>query len=170
MEFISQVEELNSNLWKYHTLVPAEVSMALLDGSKDRRVICTVNNEHSFHCALMPKGDGSYFIMLNKSIREKLNLDTGSKVHISLEKDNSEFGMEIPEEMSVSLESDPEANDIFQTLTPGKQRTLIYMVNGVKSSQKKINKSLVILEHLKNNDGKIDYKQLNMELRSAHQL
>jgi hypothetical protein len=169
MEFISHVEELNSNLWKYHAVVPYKISKALLNGSKDRRVICTINGEHTFQCALMPKGDGSYFIMLNKSIRQKLQLNTGSKVTMTLTKDDSEFGMEIPEEMSASLESDPEAEGIFKSLTPGKQRALIYMVNSVKNSQKKIKKSLVILTHLKNNDGKIDYKQLNMEFRNANQ-
>ena len=69
--------------------------------------------------------------------------------------------MPISEEMKELLEIDPEGEALFHKLTPGKIRSLLHFVNKYKSSDKRIEKSVIILEHLKANNGTLDWKTLH---------
>jgi len=165
MEHISILEKFDGNLWSYHIVVPDEIAKHYISGDSDRRVICTLNNRTSFQCALMHKGDGNYFININKKIRENLGLKPGSHVTYSLEKDESEYGLPMTDELRETLLQDEEGNEIFHALTMGKQRTLIYIASSVKDTQKRINRALAIVTHLKITKGKINFKQLNEGIR-----
>jgi uncharacterized protein YdeI (YjbR/CyaY-like superfamily) len=54
----------------------------------------------------------------------------------------------------------------FEQLTPGKQRNLIYIVGQAKNTDLRIIRSIIIIDHLKNNLGKIDFRSLNKELQA----
>ena len=120
------------------------------------------------HCALMSAGDGSYFINTNKDVRKKLGLVPGSKVDVSLQEDSSEYGMSVPEELSTAWNLDDYAYELFHKLTPGKQRSLIHIIGKLKSSEKRIQKSLTLLEYLKSVDGNFDFKELNEAFKQAN--
>lgn len=135
-----------------------------MSSADHKRVVCTVNGSIQLHSALMPMGEGSY-IMINKANREKLGLKEGDKVTIELEKDSSEYGMPMPESLQVMLDQDEEGSQYFHSLTPGKQRSLIYIVSKVKSLDKQINKSLAILDHLKDVQGRLDFRMLNTKIK-----
>lgn len=168
LRFTAIVEDLESNLWGHGLRVPAPVSDALITDPRNRRVICTLNDQHSMHCALMPRGDGTYFIMLHKGLRKKLGLGAGTAVEVALQKDDSRYGCELPPEMEEVLFSDPEGEKLFHALTAGKQRSLLYMVSKVKSPDIRIRKALVIIEHLKRNGGRLDFRQLNEDMKSSN--
>jgi mannitol/fructose-specific phosphotransferase system IIA component len=166
--FTAILSDLNSSLWGGNIPIPHDIADQILKEQKNRRVVCTLNNSLRFQCALMPKGDGTYFILVNKGNRKKLGLSLGQQVTVTLEKDESEYGLPMPEEMAEVLASDPEGDELFQALTPGKQRNLLYIAGKVKSSELRIHKALVIVEHLKTQEGKIDFKQLNQELKASN--
>ena len=167
-QFTAALDHLNSNLWGYYLPVPKEIADKIIQEQKDRRVVCTLNDKLTFQCALMPKGDGSYFIMVNKSNRDKLKLTLGVAVKVSLKKDESEYGLPMPDEMKEVLFSDPEGDELFHALSPGKQRNLLYIVGKVKSSDLRIHKALVVVEHLKQQGGTINFRQLNEELKASN--
>ena len=113
----------------------------------------------------MPKGDGDYFIMLNKKRMKAFRLELGQEVIITLEKDTSKYGMKMPAEFDEVLGTDEEGQNLFEQLTEGKKRNLIHIVASVKNPDIKITKSLIILDHLKANKGKIDFKLLNEAMK-----
>jgi hypothetical protein len=164
MEFTAKVENFNTKLWSFHFKVPHAIARHFLEQG-DKRVVCTLNDSFEFQCAIMAAGDGVYFILLNKKIRDTLKLKEGSKVNVSLEKDTSEFGMPLPEELQAVLNEDKDGNRLFLALTPGRQRNIIYAAGQVKNSEGRIQKSLIMIDHLKRNGGKIDFRKLNEELR-----
>ena len=165
MKFISVLDKFEGNLWSYHVVIPAEIASQYISGENDKRVICTLNNQIEFQCALMHKGDGDFFINVNNKIREGLNLKPGNEVTVSLEKDYSEYGLPMPDELKETLLQDENGDILFHALTPGKQRTLIYIAGSVKDTQKRINRALAVVTHLKNTNGKINFKQLNEMLK-----
>jgi len=165
MEFTAKLENFNTRLWTYHIKVPNAIARYFLDMG-DKRVICHLNNSLEFQCAIMAAGEGIYFINLNKKIRDLLGLKEGTKIHVMLEKDESEFGMPFPEEFKEALKQDKKANMLFEELTPGKQRNLIYIVGQAKNTDLRIMRSIIIIDHLKNNLGKIDFRSLNKELQA----
>jgi hypothetical protein len=109
----------------------------------------------------MPEGNGRYFLMFSKEVMKRYKLLLGQSVEIAITEDNTKYGMPISEEMEELLALDPEGGDYFHKLTPGKIRSLLHFVNKFKSSDKRIEKSVIILEHLKANDGKLDWKTLH---------
>ena len=84
MKFKTTIGTLSNNVYHDHIHVPKKVFDKLAsDGNK--RVLCTVNNHDYFHAGLMPKGDGDYFIMLNKKRMKEFQLQLGDEASITLE-------------------------------------------------------------------------------------
>lgn len=164
MRFNAPILKFEKGLWSYHVIVPDDIYLALTkDGNK--RVICSINNKEEFHAGLMPDGKGQWFIMLNKEKMKTFELNLGEVVTLSVVKDNSKYGMKVSKEFEEVLSQDSEGKRFFEKLTSGKKRNLIYIIEKVKSSDKRITKSLVILNHLKSNNGKLDFKMLNQALK-----
>jgi uncharacterized protein YdeI (YjbR/CyaY-like superfamily) len=55
----------------------------------------------------------------------------------------------MPEELSEVLCQDPDADAVFQNLTDGNKRGIIYLVTLLKTSDKRIERALIIAEKLK---------------------
>lgn len=155
-------------LWSYHVSVPMRAVEKLSRDGK-MRVLCRVNGSEPLHLALMHDGQGGHFLMFNRKFVSSLQLELGQVLEIELEKDNSKYGMPMPEEFQECLYQDPEAAEYFEALTAGKKRSLLHMVNKLKSSDIRIRKALVILQHLKLNKGILDYKMLNEAFKRANQ-
>jgi Bacteriocin-protection, YdeI or OmpD-Associated/Domain of unknown function (DUF1905) len=158
----------SSPLWGWHFLVPPDIAAAFVQGN-DRRVVCTINNQLTIHCALMPNKE-TWFVMLNQGVQKKLKAPLHSDLNISMVKDTSEYGMPMPDEFREVLDQDDDASTYFHQLTPGKQRSLIYIVSKVKNTDSKIRKSLAIADHLTANKGKLDYKLLNEALKDYNKM
>lgn len=166
MEFEAILENFNTRLWSYHLKVPGVVVLHFKEKGV-KRLVCRLNTSLEFQCAIMPAGDGVFFINLNKKIRDSLKLKEGGRVHVELNEDTSEYGLPIPDELKEVLIQDEEGHRLFHALTPGKQRNLIYIAGQVKNSDLRIQKSMVMLEHLKKNGGKINFRELNEELKTT---
>lgn len=161
------LEKFDSRLWGYHFPVSDDFAKPLINGN-NRRILCEINGNHTIHCALMQSATG-FFILINKELVRKLELNTGDKVQLKLEKDHSEFGHEVPDSFLALLEQDKDGREYFYRLTPGKQRSLIYLVGKVKNIDSQINKGLAILEHLKMSKGLLDFKALNQLIKAYNQ-
>jgi Bacteriocin-protection, YdeI or OmpD-Associated/Domain of unknown function (DUF1905) len=157
-----------SKLWGYHILVEMEQAAPFLNG--DKRVICTVNQQTSFHAALMSNGKGEYFILFSKDRCKALKLRLNDPLLVHLAPDESKYGMPLAEEFEEMMYQDPEGDRLFHALTPGKQRNLLHIINSAKSSDLRITRSYAILEHLKANKGKIEFRQLQQDFKSAKDL
>ncbi len=164
-EFKARLENFNTRLWSYHIKVPQSIAKHFLD-SGIKRVVCTLNGTVEMQCAIMSAEDGVYFINLNKKIRDQLKLKEGTTVEARLKKDESEFGLPFPTELEEVLEQDKQGKDLFLQLTPGKQRNVIYAVGQVKNTDLRIHRAMIIIDHLKKNSDKINFKLLSQELKS----
>ncbi|MBL7925045.1 MAG: DUF1905 domain-containing protein [Bacteroidia bacterium] len=128
--------------------IPASV-VKKLGGFKKQRLHCTINKQVSYPCGLMALGEGRAYVSINKKRMTELKLKVGDAIEVLLEPDHSRFGMEVPEELEELLKQDPEGEARFLKLSAGKQRNIIYYVSGVKSSQLRIERSLKLINHLK---------------------
>ena len=151
--------------WHFLTFDSKRVAGLRFEDRKSRRVVCTINGSHTFQCALLPWTKGGFCIVVNKKIRDKLSISDGDKVKVELVKDESKYGLPMPKELKEVLRQDREANKLFHSLTAGKQRTMLYYIAKSKDVDKRIHMSLILVEHLKNNDGKIVFPKLSDELK-----
>ena len=121
-----------------------------------RRVVCALNGTETFPCALFPSR-GDYFITINKKLRRDLGLEVGRLVTVELSKDESKYGMPMPDEFAEVLKQDSEGQRLFDALNPGDQRLMLKLIVFVKDVDKRIARALVGIEMLKKSEGKFDY-------------
>lgn len=167
MQLITTLARFDSNVWNYHLPVSKQQAKEFIEGD-NRRVICTVNDKLKLHCALMPYPKG-YFVLMNQANIKKLNIKEGDPVRLVIEKDISDYGIPIPDSFLALLSQEEQGSKYFHGLTPGKQRSLIYIVGKVKNIDSQINKGLAILDHLTEAKGQLDFKRLNEKIKEYNQ-
>ncbi len=107
-------------------------------------------------------------IVTNKEMRKNAGLQKGVPFQVSVWKDESKYGIPMPEEMEQALELDPQGSEFFHALSMGKQRSLLYIIGKPKSSEIRIKKALVVLDHLNSGGGNLDFKALNHAFKAAN--
>lgn len=157
--FDAEIMFSTNKLWRSHCVVPREDATYFLSLSV-KRLVCTMNEKDTFQTALTPIGNETWVVKINQALLKKNKLDIGDKVHLSLVEDTSEFGLPMSQEFTELLAQDEEGKILFEKLTMGKKRTLIYIVSQKKTSDKRLETAMKILAHLKENNGKINYKLL----------
>jgi hypothetical protein len=164
IKFTTTLESASNGSGWHFIIVSREMGERFPTDGKSRRVVCTLNGRHSYQCALMPN-DGKFYIIVNKKIRESLGVVSGDKLKVSLVPDESKYGLPMSKEFKEVLKQDREGNRLFHALTPGKQRTLIYYISKIKDIDKRIHTALIVLDHLKENEGRVIFPELADELK-----
>ncbi len=166
VKFRSKVEITDSNPpWHIVRVPKAKVASFEFKGNL-RRVICTLDGTETYHCALFPS-KGDYFITLSKKLREELRISVGDTVTIELTKDDSKYGMPVPDEFAEVLRQDRGGEELFNALSPGDQRLMLKLIVFVKNTDKRIIRALTGIELLKRNNGKFDYHMQHDGMRLA---
>ncbi|MFC3881323.1 YdeI/OmpD-associated family protein [Algoriphagus namhaensis] len=159
IEFEAKIEKFDFNHWQHHVHFP-EHFLVEIESENKGRIIAWFDGLGPYHLAVF-KAKTHPYILVNQQIRNKLKKDAGDLISVKVEIDHSEFGHDVPEKFSVLLDQDEEAAEYFNSLTKGKQRSLIYIVTKVKNPESRMKKSLAIMHHLRLSKGALDYKQLN---------
>lgn len=81
--------------------------------------------------------------------------------------DSSQYGMETPQEFIELLQQESSGREYFEQLTMGKQRALLQLIIKLKSSQKRIEKSIIILDYLKQVEGDLNFKELHVAFKNS---
>lgn len=127
--------------------VPQDVVQTL--GTLNIRLFCTVNAHLKFQCGLMALGEGRAYISISKKRMQQLGVKLHDEVTVTLEKDDSTYGTEVPAEMEELLQQDKEGNRRFLLLKPGMQRYMLNHVSAVKSPQLRVDRAITLIENLK---------------------
>ena len=92
-------------------------------------------------------------ISVGLPVLRKAKLQKGSKVQVSVRKDGTVYGHPVPKELKELLTLDEEGKKYWDQLTNGAQRSLIYYINSAKSVDKRIERSLLFINRLKETKG-----------------
>ncbi len=161
-------EGSENKIWGSHIVIPIEIAELFRptdDAKSGRRVVCSINNCLPFQCGILPFGEGRWVIMVNRALQKKLKLEYGDSVKALVWRDDSEYGLPVPEEFEAVFASDDTARAHFDALTDGKKRTLLYIIAKPKNGDLRIRYALAIAQHLTIFNGKIDFKKLNEGLK-----
>lgn len=102
------------------------------------RMICTIDNAVSYRCGLNHLGDGNFYVIVAGKYLDKLNKELGEEVNFKIEEDPDQLGVDVPEVLTVFLEQDLDSKAIYNKLTDGKKRSLIYSFNKLKDIDKQV--------------------------------
>ena len=164
LRFSAILEKSTNKLWGSHLHVPQSVAKKLVLGGS-RRVLRTLNGSEEHQCALLPLGEGSFVLSVNKQWCKTLSLEIGAPVSVGIRRDESMYGLPVPSELNELFRQDKDGNRLFHSLTPGRQRTLLYIVGSSRNPETRAWKATTIIRHLRDNNGTIKYRQLTQTLQ-----
>jgi hypothetical protein len=118
-------------------------------GIGKQRYVCTVDKNMTWKCGLVSHKAGAAYILLNKKQMQMGKFNVGQQVNVSLKKDVSKYGMDVPEELKEVFSQDEIGKERFDALVPGKRRYVIYYVNQVKSSALRVERAVRLISNLK---------------------
>lgn len=160
LDFESHIGVLEYLLNAHYVYIPKEV-VTFFGGKMKMRVWCSINGQEAFQGGFMSLGEGAAYITVNRKRLKTGGLEKGCQVKVHLKEDTSEFGMDISTELKEVLHQDPEGEERFMSLSAGKKRYIIHYVNSVKSSQKRIDRALLLIGNLKKQPlGKESFREM----------
>lgn len=136
----------------HNIFIPKEIYTPFADKNMNRVKVKILFNDKvlDFYAAVKKdKISGNFKMMFSKQKQKELNLSLGDEFEMQLFEDTSKYGVDVPEELEEVFLTDHEAFSIFETLTKGKQRSIIYAIKRFKGSQNKIDKALIMCENLR---------------------
>jgi len=152
LSFKSQIERKGGK-WGYHFIaVPDKIAKQFTEG-KAIRIFCTLNDMLEFACAIRPDGEGGFFINVNTTKMQKAKLKSGQVVSASVRKDKTTYGHKMPAELQAILDTDEEAKKYWDGVRNSHQRQMIYYIDSAKSVDKRIERSLLFINRMKNTRG-----------------
>ncbi len=92
---------------------------------------------------------GIYMISFGKRYQKELGVFPTDFFELQLFENTTTYGVEVPEALQAVMDSDPQGFALFENLTDGKKRSLIYYISRFKTPQTQVDKSLLIFENLK---------------------
>jgi hypothetical protein len=95
---------------------------------------------------LMPTGNGKLFLPVKSEIRKKIKKQAGDYVHVILYPDNEP--LEIPEELLLCLQVEPEALQFFHSLSESEQLNYLKWIYAAKTDQTKVDRIAKTLNRL----------------------
>lgn len=98
---------------------------------------------------LMPTGKGKLFLPVKSEIRKKIKKQAGDYVHIILFPDNEP--LEVPEELLLCLQEEPEAFQFFNSLSESEQLNYVKWIYSAKTDQTKVDRIAKTLDRLTKN-------------------
>jgi hypothetical protein len=91
-------------------------------GSKARVAVKGTVNEAPYRGSAMPSGDGSHFLVVNKTLQKQAGAVPGDMLSITMEPDTGERTVELPEELQAVLKKNPAALKAFEKMSYSHQR------------------------------------------------
>jgi Bacteriocin-protection, YdeI or OmpD-Associated/Domain of unknown function (DUF1905) len=160
IKFKSQILLLEHLPGMHYVFIPSEI-IQKMGGSFSKRCHISVNQKVRWQGGFMALGEGNAYISISKKRMKEAGVELNDFVDVLLEEDNSEYGMDVPEELVAVFADDSEGFDRFEALSQGKKRYIINYVATVKSQEKRIERALLLIGNLKKLPrGKEDFRQM----------
>jgi Domain of unknown function (DUF1905) len=146
---IGQLEKMKGGYF-YLTIDAGIVNQ--FERKRHTRLVCHLDEKISYQCGLNHLGDGNFFIIIAGKYLEQLNKKAGSYVHFKIQEDPNPLGVDVPEMLTVLLTQDEDLKKIYDQITDGKKRALIFSILKIKDIDKQVQ---VAIDFLRKEQGKL---------------
>lgn len=138
--------EVDDGYMKHFIPIPDAVARSL-DAAGAVRLAGTLD-DRTFRRAMHRRPDGSRCLKFGQAWLREAGLFDGAEVHVTLGPDPDPDHVDLPDELAAALQADPEATAAWQSLTPGRQRTLAYGVTRAKRPATRQRRAAAVLEEV----------------------
>jgi len=132
-EFTSKLERFEgSGTWTYAD-IPFDVEKAF--GKKGQVKVKGTVNGVAFLSALMPHGDGTHFLVVNRPTRDAAKVKEGAKVRIVLEADAEPRLIQAPPDLERALAKNKSAAASWEKLAPSHKKEYVLWITEAKKEE-----------------------------------
>jgi hypothetical protein len=110
-------------------------------GSKARVPVAGTINGFAFRNSLMPEGDGTHSMMVNKELQAGAKAKAGDLVRVTMQRDNEERTVEAPPELKEKLRANKKATSMFDSLTYSQKREYADWIVSAKQAATKTSRA-----------------------------
>lgn len=86
-------------------------------GTRARVAVQGKINGFSFRSSIFPDGEGGFFLMVNKAIREGSKIEEGKAFPVEMEKAGAPPPLKLPKELAAALRTNAKAKTVFSGMT-----------------------------------------------------
>lgn len=130
------------------TYLPIPFDVHKIFGTKARVSVSGTLNDFPFRKSLMPEGDGSHSMMVNKELQAGAKVGPGDFVRVTLEMDSSERSIAPPPELAQALRGKKSAASFFDSLTYSQKKEYADWVGGAKQADTRVTRAAKAVEML----------------------
>jgi hypothetical protein len=143
--FSGKLTELKGAFTYCCVLIPEKVQNKLPEG---RLRLKGSLNGVPIDLAIQYRKKGPRFIMVSKVLARRAKVKPGDLVDIEFALADPSV-VEVPEELQAVLDQDDEGRTVWNSITPGLQRSLCYYVKSVRNVDSRIKRALDIIHKVK---------------------
>ena len=132
---IGQLEKIKGGY--LYLMIKADI-INQFERKRHTRLVCHLDEKISYQCGLNHLGDGNFFIIIAGKCLEQLGKKLGSLVYFRIEEDPNPLGVDVPEVLTVLLAQDESLSEIYDKITDGKKRALIFSIIKIKDIDKQV--------------------------------
>ncbi len=118
--------------WTYLN-IPFSVEVGF--GSKGQVKVRGTLNAHALRGSLMPHGDGTHYLVVNKSIRDAIGVTEGDTVSVSIEQDTEQRSVVVPDDLRALLDIDEAARTAFEKFSYSHQKEYVDWIESAKTPE-----------------------------------
>jgi hypothetical protein len=149
--FTAPLDRLPDGLKAYYVPFPGSVEEEF--GSRGSvRVLVSFNGVPAKR-ALIPRGDGTHYLLVNPELRRRARLALGSPVRVELTRDlTPPDELDLPDELTAALDLEPGAMETFQRLKIGVRRGMALWVDQAKRPETRVKRALDLLGRIQSGE------------------
>jgi hypothetical protein len=119
------------------TFLPIPFDVKQVFGSRARVAVAGTINNYPFRNTLMPEGDGTHSMMVNKVLQAGARVSAGDLVAVVMDIDKAERKVEVQEEFRMALKRAPAAREFFEQLSYSRKKEFTDWIADAKRTETK---------------------------------
>jgi hypothetical protein len=131
--------------WTF-ALVPKDIASKA--GFRARLRVKGAIDGHPFRSALMPRGGGEVFVIVNSEMRARIGKTAGDAVRLELELDARPVAVQVPPVLRQALRRSPRATAFFETMTPSQRLAYVRWIADAKQTATRDRRVRIALDKL----------------------
>ena len=117
------------------TFLEIPFSVAEVYGSKTRVAVIGTINRIPFRSSLLPRGDGSHYLVVNRTMQKAANAAPGDTVQVTLETDTAPRTLEVPYDLENALARSEEARARFESMSYSHRKEYVDWIESAKREE-----------------------------------
>lgn len=103
-------------------------------GSRGQVKVRGTVNGQPYRGSAMPQGDGSHYLVVNKTLRDAAGAAAGDMVHVEMEPDTEVRQVEVPADLRAAVDADTAARESLDRLAYSHRKAYVDWIQEAKAA------------------------------------